>query len=238
MPPKTERIELRLDTDTIDRIDAWRRRQDDTPSRSEALRRLVEGGLEEHTPEGFRLNNTDKLMVWMLSEIMKSQIKESRHGGDAEHDMKTVNLIQEVIYGGHFWALGWEMTGVIHQHIDDPRKVRAVVDILDMWDFIESAYQGYSDADKKRIEDEVGFGGKDPKFYGFDGNNESEYMNIARFIVHQLRRFEHFKERDFNSHTPTVSRYLGMADAFKEIRKTLIGREMSAAEMIHILKQD
>src|SRR5262245_49589200 len=118
MTPKTERIELRLDTGMVERIDEWRMRQADVPSRSEALRRLVEGGLEEHTPEGIRLNNTDKLTIWMLSKILENQIGQRQDQRDAKHDMKTINLIQEAIYGGHFWALGWELTGVIHQHVD------------------------------------------------------------------------------------------------------------------------
>ena len=42
---KTERLELRLDSDLTERIDVWRGEQDDLPSRSEAVRRLVEGGL-------------------------------------------------------------------------------------------------------------------------------------------------------------------------------------------------
>jgi uncharacterized protein YfbU (UPF0304 family) len=236
MTPKTERIELRLDTGMVERIDEWRMRQADVPSRSEALRRLVEGGLEEHTPEGFRLNNTDKLTIWMLSKILENQIGQRQDQRDSKYDMKTINLIQEAIYGGHFWALGWELTGVIHEHVDDPKKVRAVVDILDMWAFVESAYKRFSKADKKRIEDEVGFRGKDPKFYGFDGNNETEYMSIARFLVEQLGRFEHFKGRDFNSHMPTVSRYLRMAEAFESIRKGLTGRAMSPDEVIQLLK--
>jgi uncharacterized protein len=45
MPPKTERFEMRLDTILIERIDAWRRKQDDLPSRAEAIRRLVEQAL-------------------------------------------------------------------------------------------------------------------------------------------------------------------------------------------------
>jgi uncharacterized protein len=236
MTPKTERIELRLDADTVERIDEWRTRQADAPSRSEALRRLVEGGLEEHTPEGFRLNNTDKLTIWMLSKILENQARQRRDQLDAKNDMKTINLIQQAIYGGHFWALGWELTGVIHEHVDSPNKVRAVVDILDMWTFVERAYEGFSKADKKRIEEEVDVRGKNPKFLGFDGNNETEFMSIARFLVDQLGRFEHFKGRDFNSHSPTVPRYMRMAEAFQSIRKGLFDRGMSPDEVIQLLR--
>lgn len=45
MIAKSERFELRLDPDTLERIDEWRGAQPDVPSRSAAMRRLVEAGL-------------------------------------------------------------------------------------------------------------------------------------------------------------------------------------------------
>ena len=44
-PTKTERFEMRLETTMIKRVDAWRRKQEDLPSRAEAFRRLIELGL-------------------------------------------------------------------------------------------------------------------------------------------------------------------------------------------------
>jgi len=44
---KTERFEMRLETAMIERVDAWRRKQQDLPSRAEAFRRLIELGLSE-----------------------------------------------------------------------------------------------------------------------------------------------------------------------------------------------
>lgn len=238
MSPKTERLEMRLDPETIERVDAWRSRQGDLPSRSEAVRRLVEAGLTANTPEGFQLNKTEKLMTWLLSEVLKNQYLERTDKKDNPHDMKTVDLIQEAIYGGHFWALDWELSGIMHNHADDPRVVRLVTNILDMWWFIETAYAGFSAEDKKRIEDETGHRGKSPRFLGFDGNNESEYLGIARFLVEKLGRFESFKGRDFNSHLPTVSRYAQMARAFEPMRALLVGRGLTSHEVVQLLKPD
>jgi len=39
------RFEMRLETTMIERVDAWRRKQEDLPSRAEAFRRLIELGL-------------------------------------------------------------------------------------------------------------------------------------------------------------------------------------------------
>src|SRR5260370_848855 len=170
MTTKTERFEMRLDQSVLDRVDAWRARQSDLPSRAEAIRRLIEDGLEEPDPKDFRPTNPEKLMMWMLSEIMKGQ-------KNCEKD--TVELIQAAIYGGHFWALDWELTGIMHNHVDSKKAVRLVGDVLDMWEFIERAYKGFSAANKKRIATEVGPWGKDPKFIGSDGNTEREYASIA-----------------------------------------------------------
>jgi hypothetical protein len=40
---------MRLELEMIERIDDWRRRQSDLPTRAEAMRRLVERGLSAKT---------------------------------------------------------------------------------------------------------------------------------------------------------------------------------------------
>jgi hypothetical protein len=52
MPPKTERFEMRLELEMIDRIDNWRRQQSDLPTRAEAIRRLVELSLAGTSSKG------------------------------------------------------------------------------------------------------------------------------------------------------------------------------------------
>jgi hypothetical protein len=41
-----EAVNVRIERDALARIDAWRRGQSDLPTRPEAIRRLVEAGLE------------------------------------------------------------------------------------------------------------------------------------------------------------------------------------------------
>lgn len=43
---KTERFEMRVPASFLKTVDDWRRKQADLPSRAEAIRRLVEMGLE------------------------------------------------------------------------------------------------------------------------------------------------------------------------------------------------
>jgi hypothetical protein len=46
-PKKESRLEMRVDTSWLKRIDDWRRQQDEIPSRAEALRRLTDIGLRQ-----------------------------------------------------------------------------------------------------------------------------------------------------------------------------------------------
>jgi hypothetical protein len=46
---KFERFGMRIDPAWMKRVDEWRRRQDDLPTRAEAIRRLVDLGLTVKT---------------------------------------------------------------------------------------------------------------------------------------------------------------------------------------------
>lgn len=231
MTPKTERFEMRLDPVLIDRVDEWRGTQADFPSRAEAIRRLIEAGLTERPKEKFRPTHPERLIIWLLTELLKNQ------KGYTEEN--SIELIQEALLSGHFWYFDdMGFSALMHDDIDSPSSLSLVINTLDMWRFIETAYQKFSAADKKQVESEVGYGGKDPKFLGFDGNHETEYMSIARFLVEKMGRFTNFKGRDFNSHMPMVGRYSRMCARFDEMRPDLAGRELSVEEVISLLKRE
>jgi len=226
---KTERFEMRLDEMTAKRIDLWKDSQKDKPSRSEAVRRLIDVGLSVAQPDEIYPNNSEKLIMYMLSEIMQ------KTGKDYEIDP---DFIQNVIVGGHYWALGWEMQGIFHNYVDTPASVRQVVDMLDMWSFIEEAVEGLSDKERKELEDSENC--SQPYFLGFDGNNETEHMGIARFLIEDMGRFQRFKNHKMglNSHMHVLGRYLAMYRKFEPIRETLIGRRLSLDELKAILSRD
>jgi uncharacterized protein YfbU (UPF0304 family) len=78
----------------------------------------------------------------------------------------------------------------------------------------------------------------EPKFIGFDGNNEGEYLGIARFLINKMGRFESFKGRDLNSHSPKVANYRHMIDLFEPMRAGLVGRELGVDEIITLLRRE
>lgn len=128
------------------------------------------------------------------------------------------------------------MPGLFHEHEDDARDVRFVVNVLDMWSFLEAGYGKLTKKDRDQLQVDIGPLGRHVKFMGFDGNNETELMSIARFLINEMNRFTGFKGRDLNSHVPTVSTYRQMYAAFEPIRKTLDGGQLSAAQLTKILQ--
>ena len=227
MAPKSERFELRLDEDILMRVDGWRAQQPDLPSRAEAMRRLVEAGLSQEAKEQVHFSDGEKLILMVLRDLCRNQ----RVKGEVDLD-----FVQDVLVGGHYWAPRWEMRGIFHDHADRPEDVRFVLDVLDMWSFIERGHSKLTAKEKARVASEAEPFGKEVKFPGFDGNNEAELMSIARFFVEKMERFSEFKGGNFNSHIPSIATYRRMLSVFEPMRKTLVGVDLSADQLIAILK--
>jgi len=213
-------MELRLDQGLLDRIDGWRGGEPDLPSRSEAVRRLIEAGLapRQHSAAA-PLSVGERLILAMLADVAKA----TAPNGQTDPD-----FVMSAIYGGHYWAFDYEV-GLIHQHVDRREFVTEVVDTLDMWSFIEEAADRYAKADLEALP-------RLPVFPGFDGNHETEHLGIARFFIEKMGRFERFKGRGLDSHSEVTARYRRMVAKFEPIRATLIGRPMTLDELATVLR--
>lgn len=228
MQAKTERFEMRLDQETLDALDEWRGRQGDLPSRAEAIRRMIDTGVSSASRPPVRLNDGEKLILLMLCDLHKHlKVK-----GEIDPDFVT-----EAVTGGHYWGLRWRYSGIFHGHEDNEQVVSEVVDVLDMWSFLESGCAKLSTKDKARVATEAAPFGKNVRFRGFDGNNETEHLGIARFLIEQLDRFSSFDGRDLNSHHPSMETYRRMLRVFDPIRRNLMGRELEVSEIIAILNE-
>jgi uncharacterized protein len=224
----TERFEMRFDQGTLNEIDAWRTSQDDLPSRAEAIRRLIGAGLASSDKKEIKITDGEKLILGMLVEI-NTHLKVKGELDPA--------FIMDAIHGGHYWGLAWQYSGLFHRHADSAQNVSEVVNVLDMWSFIESGYAALSAKDKARVEKEAEPFGKNPRFPGFDGNNETEHLGIADFLIEKLERFSSFDGRDLNSHWRSLDTYRRMLRVFDPMRRTLIGRTLTADELIAILNE-
>lgn len=175
-----------------------------------------------------KVSDGEKLILLMLSELY-DQLKVD---GEIEAD-----FIRSAIFSNNLWAIPWKYSGIPFEDQDDPEIVKEVLDILDMWSLIEFSYGKLSEEDKEYLEKTVAPFGKDPKFPGFDGNNESSHMGIASFIVNDLDRFEEFKGRNFNSHCPSLDGHERMLSVFEDVRKSMNFGPLSVKDLARILKE-
>jgi len=175
-----------------------------------------------------KLTDGEKLIILMLTELYeKLQIN-----GETDPD-----FLRSAIFHDHLWGIRWKYSGVPFEPGEDPPVVREVVDILDMWSFIEFAYAKLTDEQKKRLAEMAKPFGENPRFTGFDGNNESEYMSAAMFLVNQLDRFQEFKGRDFNCHHPSLDAHRRMLTVFEPIRASLAYGALSVEQLAKLLNE-
>ncbi len=172
------------------------------------------------------LSDGEKLIILMLTDIYKKiDVK-----GKIDPD-----FIQAAIFQDQLWGIKWKFRGIPFSNTEAPPVVNQVCDILQMWQVIEQSYTEFSQSDKDELQKLVPNFGKNPKFRGFDGNNECDHMGIADFLVNKLERFEQFKKRDFNSHSPTLAAYIRMLNVYKPIIDNVDLRLLNLQELTKVL---
>ncbi len=222
MVSKSERFELRLDQNFIDKIDAWRREQNEIPSRSEAVRRLIEKGLSNDVV----LSPGDRLVTTMLCDIYKHL--------NVSGDLDT-NFIKDAVSDGHFWALEREYHSLIQASPVDNAIATEAITILNMWYVLKMTYERMSDSDKEYVAKSIPFF-KSPIFFpGFDGNNESKHYSVACFFIRKMGYFKELDDNtDLNSHGPSLQSYRNMLAVFNSIQRDLLGTPFTNAQFIEI----
>ncbi|MEJ0096208.1 MAG: YfbU family protein [Methylocella sp.] len=160
-----------------------------------------------------KLSDGEKLILVMLSDIYKHM------GIKGEIDAE---FVSSAVNTGNAWGLTWKYPGVFEPEEHERATVSEVVDILDMWSSIETAYSELLADERARVDRVKSPLSKTPRFFGFDGNNESEHIGVASFLIDDLERFSSFKGRDLNSHFPgSLDIHRRMLAVFKPIRSTL-----------------
>jgi len=221
---KAGRFELRLDSQFLEEIDYWRSKQVDFPSRSEAIRRLVEIGLRQ----GQTFTAGERLTACLLAEIHQAVVEDKNRSINSK-------LVREALGQGQDWALRWEMPDLVQRGEFEDFDVREVCDVLDMWSFIQESIDRLSAEDRQKLHEKERVNEKGI-FLGYDGNGESKLLSIVRFLREEMGRFTWVRMLpDMNSHIPMRNRYRKMFVVFEPIRKTLVGRLMTVDEIITVL---
>lgn len=170
------------------------------------------------------LSDGEKLILLMLCDLHKGlKIKNAEMEPD---------FVQETILNDHLWGFRWKYHGVPLSRQPDPPVVKEVADVLDMWWLLEVGYKRLKPVERAGVDKAVG--GK-VKFPGFDGNNETEHLSVARYFVDQLGRWEHFKNRDLNSHAPLLQSYKRMLQEWAPVRAALGNGNADAQTIIRVM---
>ena len=157
-----------------------------------------------------KISDGEKLIILMLTELYQKL--------DVEGEIDP-EFIRSAIFSDNIWSVPWKYPGIPFTDQETPDVVKEVLDILDMWHLIEYSYTNFSDEEKTKLVEGAGVFGKDPKFGGFDGNNESTHMGTALFIVNDLDRFQEFAGRNMNSHMRSLDGYRRMLQKFESMRR-------------------
>ncbi|HLX83776.1 MAG TPA: YfbU family protein [Terriglobales bacterium] len=174
-----------------------------------------------------QLSQGEKLILLMLCEIQEHlKVK-----GDTDTE-----LVKDAIISGNLWGLEWGLPGVFHGSETPDNIVSETVKILAMWQRLEQSFNGLSPQDKGWLASNSALG-SDVRFHGFDGNDQTEvqYISAGRFLVERLKRFDEFKERDFNAHMPTLDAYRRMLAVFDPILHRVLNKDFSAAQIAKVL---
>lgn len=140
----------------------------------------------------------DRTQRWILAN--QYHILAALYPEDADHYIAS----REALERGY--ELHYEL---ISEHVyDEPdtmtaAECREVIDILDMFASLRSAYG--------KLEDKSGIDEKAIRFPGFDGNHETKWLGYARYYVTWGGdRYRDLHKNDFNSHRPTLDTYRRM----------------------------
>ena len=89
----------------------------------------AEGNRQKHE---IRLGDGEKLILVMLCQLFKHlKLK----GGEID-----LEFVEDVIFGGRYWGLDWKYNDLYHGHEDSRAVVTEVLNILDMWYFLERGF--------------------------------------------------------------------------------------------------
>lgn len=150
------------------------------------------------------LSKKERLILFNQYEILK------KINPDEE---KYYEINQEILQNGFAYDYN-ELASFIYD--ETPCSVsKFVYEVLQMYRCIRDSYNKYDAKDKKEFEK------LDPKFQGFDGNEEPEYYSYACFVLEKLGKYEESYEDgkiEINSHCNMVEEYKEMISRWKEVR--------------------
>lgn len=172
------------------------------------------------------MTDAQRLIIFMLAEIYE-------HLGLEGVDP---NLIREAIHSDNTWGISMAYDGLRFEETDTPPHVQGVMQAMEMWRHLERIFEQYSEGEQRDILQRSNQSRETLLFPGFDGNNETEHISAATFLIDNLGLFHRFRGRDLNAGYPCMTRYRRMLPAYTEVLRSDRGLEgMTPEDMVNIL---
>ncbi|EJD6377281.1 YfbU family protein [Providencia rettgeri] len=175
------------------------------------------------------MEKIDKLNTLMLCDIIE-HLKINTEL-DAE-------LIRYAITSGNDWILNSEYGSLLNIDAVKKEEVDYVVNILNMYRGLSAALKKFSiDVKKKLISNyRLKIIDCDIQIPGFDGNNESQYINIVEGFL-KTDRFSEQKEPIANTHSNTTAHYRAMLSEYEKLNAPMRRFEITEDEFINIISK-
>lgn len=231
---KSERFEMRLDSETAQVIDAWRDANCPGSSRAHVVRLLIGRGLSTPIGEPHRFSDGEKLLMSLLRDLL--------HHQNAPTD--SIDVALAGFRSGNHWAIDLAFGGLFQPAVSSPENARFVLDTLAMWDVFERAFAGFTEEERAVVladtQEEAVLRKicdsppppRDITFVGFHPEREAELVQIARFIVEMTPLFPRLRGRDLAAaQGDTVVKHRERLQKFNALRPTLVGRLPSPEEV-------
>lgn len=173
------------------------------------------------------ISDPQRLILHMLCDIHRAlKIK-----GGFDPD-----FIEHALSSGNTWALKWQYDGIFTGEAVSEETVDEVCSILNMWEWIEHSYAQLGAAEKAQLAKDADPFGANPRFQGFDGNNEATHMSVADMLINRMGRWAVFKGRDLNAPMPTVDPARRMLIPYFSMGLQKRTAPMTLAQLTEVLK--
>ena len=125
--------------------------------------------------EEIKMTEAERLSTFLLTEIAKTPDRRELNDDD-------LDLIGKAVREGHTWSLRHKFSGIFGSPSADSTKVEQVRRNFQMFSFVERAVANFNQAEQTQFKAQVEPYDNNPRYGGYDGNNEYEY-GIACFMV-------------------------------------------------------
>ncbi len=169
------------------------------------------------------LSQSERLILYNQYEILKQFTKD-------KHDIKHYEAVQTALESGYTRNYDIFCRHIREEELES-EKMNYVYDVLDMYRLLSDSFDELHAPEKELIHS------LDISFLGFDGNEESEYLGYADFIINSLGAYSENKRPDLNSHAPTLWRYDKMLSQLREITEDATYRLLTLSEIKQVIKR-